>query len=119
MDVGVREKIGTTPVPSRTRSVTDAYAIRSDSESRPATWVVKTESNPSSSASRTRSSAESRERPAEMKAPIPDTTAFISVQCASSAAWAGGRDSSASDVTSRVPRAAPSRTSIASSSERA
>ena len=40
-------------------------------------------------------------------------------QCASSAAWAGGRDSSASEVISSVPRAASSRTSIASCSVRA
>ena len=37
---GVREKIGTTPVPSRTRSVTDANRARTVSESRPAMWVV-------------------------------------------------------------------------------
>ena len=40
-------------------------------------------------------------------------------QWASSAAWAGGRDSSAREVISSVPRAASSSTSIASSSVRA
>ena len=37
---GVREKIGTTPVPSRIRSLAAAYAISTVSESRPAMWVV-------------------------------------------------------------------------------
>ncbi len=37
---GVREKIGTTPVPSRTRSLTDAYAVSRISASRAATCVV-------------------------------------------------------------------------------
>ena len=40
-------------------------------------------------------------------------------QCASSAAWAGGRDSSASEVSSSTPREASSSTSVASSAERA
>ena len=37
---GVRECIGSTPVPSRIRSVAAAYAIRTVSESRPAMWVT-------------------------------------------------------------------------------
>jgi hypothetical protein len=45
--------------------------------------------------------------------------ALASVQWASSEAWAGGRDSSASEVISSVPRAAASSTSVASWDERA
>ena len=40
MVAGVRLKIGTTPVPSRIRSVAAAYAISTVSESRPAMWVT-------------------------------------------------------------------------------
>ncbi len=40
VETGVREKMGSTPVPSRTRSVTAAYAERTASESRWAMWVV-------------------------------------------------------------------------------
>ena len=40
VDTGVREKIGSTPVPSRIRSVAAAYAISTVSESRPAMCVV-------------------------------------------------------------------------------
>jgi hypothetical protein len=37
---GVLEKIGSTPVPTRMRSVAAAYAVRTIRESRAATWVV-------------------------------------------------------------------------------
>jgi ligand-binding SRPBCC domain-containing protein len=78
MVAGVREKIGTTPVPRRIRSETAAYAINSVSESRPAMWVVYAASKPSSSASATRSSVLSSDLPGEMKAPMPGTSrAFI------------------------------------------
>jgi len=43
----------------------------------------------------------------------------MQAQCASSEAWAGGRDSSASEVISSGPWAADSSTSVASSAERA
>ena len=37
---GVREKIGRTPVPSLMRPLLAAKAISTESESRPAVWVV-------------------------------------------------------------------------------
>jgi hypothetical protein len=40
VDTGVREKMGRTPVPRFTRSLTVAYRVSSVSESRAAMWVT-------------------------------------------------------------------------------